>query len=81
VAGPISSPPYGTCAGVLPDWWCSTLDAGNQYVDDAKYVSLDISSGDLAMIAYSEQESEQPGYFDLKYAYQMSRIFLPVTMK
>jgi len=81
LATPASGPPYGTCDGEFPDWWCGTVDYGNQYVNDGKYASLGIKANGLAMIAYSEQEREYPGEYDLKFAYQMSWIFLPVTMK
>jgi hypothetical protein len=82
VAGPTSGPPYNTCTGVLPDWLCVTVDSGNQYVNDGKYVALGINPDGWAMIAYSEQEVDYPGNFDLKLAYQIVwSSFLPLTIK
>ena len=82
VAEPAYGQPYANCAGeILYDWWCGNLDNGNAYVDDAKFVSLGIKPNGMAMIAYSEQERDYPGSYDLKFAYQMSWIFLPVIMK
>lgn len=82
VAEPAYGQSYANCAGeILYDWWCGNLDNGNAYVDDARFISLGIKPSGLAMIAYSEQEIEYPGNYDLKFTYQTLWSFLPVTMK
>ena len=80
IAEPAYGQPYANCSGeILYDWYCANLDNGNAYVDDARFVSLGIKSSGLAMIAYSEQERDYPGSYDLKLAYQLSWTFLPLT--
>ena len=82
IAEPAYGQPYANCSGeILYDWYCANLDNGNAYVDDARFVSLGIKSSGLAMIAYSEQERDYPGSYDLKLAYQLSWTFLPLTRR
>ena len=82
VAEPAYGQPYANCAGeILYDWYCGHLDNGNAYVDDGRFAALVIKPGGLAMIAYSEQEIDYPGSYDLKFAYQTLWSFLPVTLK
>jgi hypothetical protein len=82
IAEPAYGMPYANCSGtILYDWYCGNLDNGNAYVDDGKFVSLGIKPSGLAMVVYSEQETDYPGNYDLKFAYQMSWSFLPLTQK
>ena len=82
VAEPAYGMPYANCSGsILYDWYCGNLDNGNAYVDDGKFISLGIKPNGLAMVVYSEQEIDYPGNYDLKFAYQLSWSFLPLTQK
>ena len=81
VAAPSTIPPWSTCDGVLPDWQCARVFGGNGYVDDGRYISIGIKDSGLAMIAFSEQEVDYPGSYDLMFAYQTVWSFLPVTLK
>jgi hypothetical protein len=84
VAEPAYGQPYANCSGeILYDWWCATLNSsGNQYIDEGRYVSLGIRPNGQAMIAYSEEDTyEAPGDYNLKLTYQITRVFLPVTIK
>ena len=82
IAEPAYGQPYANCSGeILYDWYCASLDNGDANVDDGKFISLGIKSSGLAMIAYSEQERDFPGSYDLKLAYQLSWTFLPLTRR
>jgi hypothetical protein len=79
---------FGNCGDVPPGyifqyWRCSILDNSGQYMDEAEYVSVAVSSSGLAQIAYSE-------YFDydigdhatsLKFISQRFQTLLPLINK
>jgi hypothetical protein len=73
--------PLHTCAGEVADWYCTYIDSGSGYVDDGKYASIAIKPDGLAMIAYSEQLLDYPFSYDLKLAYQVRQLYLPISMK
>jgi hypothetical protein len=84
VAEPAYLQSYANCGPgqLIYDWFCATLDSGNQYLDEAVFLSLGIKSNGMAMIAYSEENTyDYPTSYDLKFAYQTVFTFLPITMK
>jgi hypothetical protein len=79
VAEPAAGQPYANCGGGA--WWCGRLDSGSTIVDKARYASLGIKPNGLAMVAYSSMEKIMTVDYNLKYAYQSSWTFLPISMK
>ena len=79
---------YGTCGDVPPGylflfWRCSTLDHGGQYLDEAEFVSVKVTSYGLAQIAYSEFYDYDIGDHatSLKFITQRFQSLLPLLNK
>ena len=76
----------GNCGDVPPGylfqyWRCNTLDHGGQYVDEAGYASMVLTSEGLVGIAYTEYDSYND-VTSLKFAYQTYlKNFLPLAVK
>ena len=77
---------FGNCGEILPGMWvqywrCTPLDIGNQYVSEAKFISMVINSKGRLAIAYSEFD-EYHYFMSLKYIYQfLYNNYLPLTIK
>jgi hypothetical protein len=76
---------YGNCGDVPPGelfqyWYCSSIDNGNAYVDEADYAAVSVNPVGLATIAYSEFNSYDVEEY-LKIARQYVTINLPLIGK
>ena len=79
---------FGNCGDVPPGylflyWRCSPLDHAGQYLSEAEYVSLAVSSSGLAQIAYYELYYHYPVNIEssLKFISQRFPTFLPLLTK
>jgi hypothetical protein len=58
------------------------VDSGYQDIYEGEFAGLAIQPNGLAVIAYSEIDtSDYPAQVNLKIAYQMARILLPLVVK
>lgn len=83
VATPATDMPYANCGGELfYSFYCRTVDNGYQDIYEAQFAGLAIKPNGLAVIAYSEiDQSDYPAQVNLKIAYQMVKILLPLVVK
>jgi hypothetical protein len=83
VASPATDMPYANCGGELfYSFYCRTVDDGYQDIYEAEFAGLAIKPNGLAVIAYTEtDQSDYPAQTNLKIAYQMARILLPLVVK
>lgn len=79
---------FGNCGDTPPGylfqyWRCSVLDYAGQYLTEAQYVSMKISSSGSPQIAYSEFYAYDVGdnAMSLKFISERYQLFLPVLLK
>jgi len=76
---------WGNCGDVPPGdlfqyWTCKSLDNGESYADEARFVAVSVSPAGLATVAYSEYNNYDDETY-LKVAQQHFMNYLPLIKK